>query len=130
MRFWRELAADRPPVLDNPLIQTYLVGIGGGGPPDYTEPSLWRARFQFARAERDIALLRTVEAVRDYAGRHDGRPPERLEQITELPLPTDVFTGKPFPYHFDGKTIVVEAPAPAGRGPRSGVRYELTVGGK
>jgi hypothetical protein len=130
MRFWRELGPDRPPVSENPLIQTYLVASDGADPPNFREPSLWRGRYQFARTERRIALLRAIEAVRDYAGRHDGRPPERLEQITELPVPTDPMTGKPFPFHFDGKTVVVEAPAPPGRSPTGGYRYELTVGRK
>jgi hypothetical protein len=129
-RFWQELAPDRPPALENPLIQTYLVQGGGGGPPDYSKPALWRGRYQIARTERSIALLRTVEAVRDYAGRHDGRPPERLEQITDLPVPIDSFSGKPFTYHFEGNMVVVEALPPAGFSLWSGVRYELTVGGK
>jgi hypothetical protein len=48
----------------------------------------------------------------------------------DLPVPIDSFSGKPFPYHFDGKVVVIEALPPAGFSLWGGVRYELTVGGK
>lgn len=129
MRFVQALRPDQPPASENPLIQTYL-RTRKSGPANQVIPMLMGGRYELARVDQYIALLRTVEAVRDYAGRHDGRPPERLEQITELPIPTDPTNGKPFVYHFDGKTAVIDAPAPPWRGAASGYRYELTVGGK
>lgn len=127
-RAWEAIAPGRPPAADNPLIQAMLVGGPGEAPADVRLPHPWRARYQFTRVDRHIAVLRTIEAVRDYAAAHDGRPPDRLDQITDLPVPADPFTGKPFPYRFDGRTIVLEAPAPEGRRPRAGWRYELSVG--
>jgi hypothetical protein len=50
------------------------------------------------RIERQIDALRTIEAIRNYAAAHGSRLPESLEKITEVPLPNDPFTGKPFHY--------------------------------
>jgi hypothetical protein len=84
------------------------------------------ARFQFARVDREIALLRIVEAIRDYAARHDGRPPDSLEQIRDLPIPIDPVRGQPFRYERHGQNVTIEAPSYDER-PANGERYELTV---
>jgi hypothetical protein len=87
-----------------------------------------QARYALARVDRHIAMLRTIEALRDYAARHDGRPPQSLDQITDVPLPIDPFTGRPFVYHVDGQKVVIDAPIPPDqhRDKRRGWRYELT----
>jgi hypothetical protein len=82
------------------------------------------ARYNFAQTDRHIALLRTIEVIRDYAAHHDGQPPKALSEITELPLPADPFTGKPFGYSIEGKAAVVVAPPPSDA-PLMGWRYEL-----
>jgi hypothetical protein len=122
---WRALAPDKSPALDNPLIQVNLVAVLNSK-PDYASPNLLRFRYQFARVDRQIALLRTIEALRDYAARHNGTPPDRLEQITDLPVPTDPFTDKPFAYTRDGQKVMLDAPSPAGHSPFGGWRLELT----
>jgi hypothetical protein len=124
-RSWRELLAREPQAADNPLIHALLTAGLENSRLVYGMPSAIRARYQVARIERYIALLRTIEALRDYAARHDGQPPERLEQVTDLPVPVDPITGWPFDYRADGQTAVLNAPAPAGMSLRSGWRYEL-----
>lgn len=84
------------------------------------------ARFRFARLDREIALLRIVEAVRDYSARHDGQPPDSLDQIKELPVPIDPVRGQPFRYERHGQNVTIEAPSYDER-PVNGERYELTV---
>ena len=80
-----------------------------------------------ARNERSFAMLRTIEALRMYAAAHDGRGPKRLEDITEVPVPSDPLTGKPFIYRADGDTAVLEAPLPTGMAQQHyGMRYEIT----
>ncbi len=37
------------------------------------------------RLDREVAILRVIEALRMYAAAHDGNLPERLAEITELP---------------------------------------------
>lgn len=80
-----------------------------------------------ARNERSFAMLRTIEALRMYAAAHDGRGPKQLDDITEIPVPSDPLTGKAFIYRADGDTAVLEAPLPRGMEQRHyGMRYEIT----
>ena len=75
-------------------------------------PALSGSKLAEARAERSIALLRTVEAIRIYAAAHEGRLPNKLAEITAVPLPIDPITGKPFGYQFEGDTGIIKAPVP------------------
>ena len=47
---------------------------------------------------RNVAALRCVEAVRLYAGSHMRNLPSRLEEVTDLPIPTNPVTGAAFGY--------------------------------
>jgi hypothetical protein len=98
----------------------------GGNPLLAFVPQLERARYQFARLDREIALLRIVEAVRDYAARHEGRPPASLDQIKDLPIPIDPVRGQPFRYEQHEQSVTIEAPPYDGQ-PAHGERYELTI---
>jgi hypothetical protein len=92
-------------------------------------PPLVSPRWRFAQLERECALLRTIEALRDYAARHEGQPPDSLEQIKDLPIPPDPITGKPFVYERAGQTAVLTAPPPPSlehRWYHDAVRYELS----
>jgi hypothetical protein len=126
LRSWHDLAPGRPPAVDNPLIRANLVPASFGAPPDYRTPELFHARFDATRTDWNIAILRVIEALRDYAAGHDGLPPDRLDQVTDLPVPADPFTGRPFGYRREGRTATLDAPAPADIGPTAGHRYELT----
>jgi hypothetical protein len=55
--------------------------------------------------EQKFAMLRVVEAIRDWSGRNDGKLPASLDDLT-LPIPADCLTNKPFRYELaaDGKT--------------------------
>lgn len=60
-----------------------------------------------ARLRRYQAGLRCVEAIRLYAAVHDGRLPERLEDVSEVPIPLNPHTGRPFPYRVEeGQAIL------------------------
>jgi hypothetical protein len=58
------------------------------------EPTVRR----FAQADRQLAALTAVEALRSYAAMNAGRLPERLDQVTDTPVPMNPATGKPFEY--------------------------------
>ena len=77
------------------------------------------------RADRQIAVLRVIEAIRMYAASHDGRLPESPDQITEVPVPNDPATGKPFLFSRSGDAAILH-------GPEAGLRsltptYRLTI---
>ena len=68
------------------------------------------------RADRQVAALRVIEAIRLYAAAHDGRLPESLDQITEVPVPDDPATGEPFIYRAADSAAILH-------GPRADLRY-------
>lgn len=83
-----------------------------------------------ARLQRRIALLRTIEALRLYAALHDGRLPDTLEEIRDVPLPVDPITGQAFPYRRQtGGRATLEAPPPPGMEANEGnaIRYQITL---
>jgi hypothetical protein len=98
----------------------------GGNPLAYFFPQLAQARYQFCLVDREIALLRTVEAIRDYAAHHDGNPPASLEEIKNLPIPIDPVRNLPFRYERHGQTATIEA-LPYDGQVAHGERYELTI---
>src|SRR5439155_21045324 len=65
------------------------------------------------RLDQRLALLRCVEALRMYAAEHDGKLPEKLDDVG-VPLPPDPYTGKPFRYERDGPTAHLRGTPPKG----------------
>lgn len=59
---------------------------------------------------RRIQTLRIIEAVRHYAAGHEGKLPEKLDDITDLPIPLDCFTDKPFVWKVEGNVGTLTAP--------------------
>jgi hypothetical protein len=80
-------------------------------------------------ADRQLAALRCVEALRLYAAGHDGRLPAHLADVTEVPVPNDPVTGRPFEYEAQADTARLSAPWPAGEKPASvhPLTYEITL---
>ena len=89
-------------------------------------PTLTRAYFLTTKLDQKIAALRCIEAVRMYAAGHAGKLPASLSEITEVPVPIDPVSGKPFRYEVAAETITLEAQLPEGESPREGLRYEVT----
>jgi hypothetical protein len=77
--------------------------------------------------EREIAALQTLEALRIYAAAHDGRLPERLSDITEVPAPLDPTQNKPFFYHAEGDTATLESPNPPNTSLAKYLKYEIRM---
>jgi len=100
---------------------------GEGFPLTMWLPVLGRAHLMAANAERRIAAMRCIEAIRLYAAGHEGKLPARLSEITSVPIPSDEVTGKPFVYSAEGNTAVLDCPPPAGGADRDGFRYRITL---
>ncbi len=62
------------------------------------------------RTDRRIAALEYVEALRMYAAAH-GKWPEKADDVTDVPLPDDPITGKPFEYRVQDNKAVIAAPS-------------------
>jgi len=80
-----------------------------------------------AYMERDLAMLRCVEAIRMYAAGRDSKLPQALSDITEVPIPADPVHGRAFSYQVAEGKAVIESPAPPGEAARDGLRYEIAI---
>ncbi len=74
-------------------------------------PGIQNCRRAQVRSERQVSALRVIEAVRMYAADHGGALPKSLDEISEVPVPTNPASGKSFVYHLQGRTAVLELPA-------------------
>jgi hypothetical protein len=97
--------------------------------PEMTEvlAAVEKVRYAAARADRRFAMLRIVEAIRMYAVQNDGKLPETLATITELPVPIDPMTGKSFEYKVKDGVATIYAPAPAGTGEYEAMMYKVKI---
>jgi hypothetical protein len=89
-------------------------------------PAIHAARGAQVRLERDVAALKVIEALRMYAASHAGGLPATLDEITDVPVPLNPATGKPFAYRIDGRAAVLELPSSEGF-PGYNRRYEITI---
>jgi hypothetical protein len=92
-------------------------------------PAAGRVRFTTARIERKIAALRCIEAIRLHAAANGGKLPEALSDVTEVPVPNDPWTNKPFEYHLDGAKAVLVGPTASGEMSFRiyNIRYDLAI---
>ncbi|QDT67727.1 hypothetical protein MalM25_06290 [Planctomycetes bacterium MalM25] len=93
---------------------------------DLLLPAIQAARSAEVRIARDVAALRVIEALRMHAARNNDRWPRSLEDVTCVPIPLNPATDKPFLYHRDGRTAVLELPDWEGF-PGYSRRYEITI---
>jgi hypothetical protein len=90
-------------------------------------PALNKVISRQALVERTFAALRIIEALRMYAAAHDGKLPEKLNDVTEVPLPDDPGTGRPFEYSREGETVTLVSQVPGDPLPSNGLRYRVTI---
>ncbi|MEX0718324.1 MAG: DUF1559 domain-containing protein [Planctomycetaceae bacterium] len=105
--------------LEMERLESETAGLAWGG---FREPyNLYLALYG---PDRRIQALRVIEAVRHHLATHDGKLPARLEDITDIPVPLDPWTGTPFEWHVEGNTATLKAPPlPVGIAPRSGNQF-------
>jgi len=91
-------------------------------------PALQAVTSAHFRAQRQIDLLRVVESLRMYAADH-GHWPEKLNDITEVSIPIDPWTRKPFEYSLKNGVASVQGALnpPMAGGNVVNQRYELTL---
>jgi hypothetical protein len=91
------------------------------------KPAHDRVLVQMNYVDRKVAALQCIEALRLYAGMHDGKFPEKLSDITDVKIPVDPVTKKAFSYKSAGSDAVLELEATEGSDGRDAVRYELKL---
>jgi hypothetical protein len=93
-------------------------------------PAVQKVLLARARLDRQIAMLRCIEALRLHAAEHDGKLPAALADIKSVPIPLDPMTGNAFTYKVaDGKAYLSAAPPPGETPVFEGnvQRYEITL---
>jgi hypothetical protein len=90
-------------------------------------PSVSKVQEADTRLQRTVALLRAAEALRWYAGAHDGKVPERWTDMTDVPSVIDPLTGRGFDpfYQVRDATAILDVPPMAHLPPSAGRRFEL-----
>ena len=91
------------------------------------KPAHDRVRLIMNRLNRHVTALQCLEALRLYAGAHDGKFPNELSSVTEVTIPDDPITQQPFVYSRTGYKAVLEGPPPKGEGAKEAISYELNL---
>ena len=91
-------------------------------------PNIDKLRAEQAELERQLALLRHVEAIRMYAAGHDGRAPASADDFS-VPLPPDPLSGKPFAYSLEASTAHVRGGSSreTAKSAVPGIHYSVTI---
>jgi hypothetical protein len=77
--------------------------------------------------ERALAAQRVIEALRMHAAVHNGKLPDKLDDVTEVPIPNDPGTDRPFEYSRDGDTATLVSLVPGDPVHNNGLRYRVTI---
>jgi hypothetical protein len=101
---------------------------GDGGIFTQALPAIQATIYARIRHQRETELLRVVEALRMYAAEHGGWP-EKLDDVTAVPVPLDPWSHKPFEFFVKDGVATLQAPIqPKAPWPiSSDQRYELTL---
>jgi len=91
------------------------------------KPAHDRMLFIAKRLDNNLNALQCVEAIRNYAATHEGRLPEKLSDISDLELPTDVMNDKAFGYRRTATGAVLESQMPEGADEADVVRYQVVL---
>jgi hypothetical protein len=86
-----------------------------------------RIRLLTDNLARRLALLQTIEALRNYMADHEGQWPPSLTQLGPLSTPNDPVTEKPFQYQHSGNTATLKGPMPQNGRAKDALHYELTL---
>lgn len=89
-------------------------------------PALRSCKDAETRMSQQIAALEVLSAMRLYAATHEGKLPETLNDVTEVPIPLDPFRGEPFVYVRNDDTARLESPFPTS----NPLRYEIQLNSK
>jgi len=90
-------------------------------------PAYDRMRMIEKRLDTYLNALQCVEAIRNYAAVHNGRPPEKLSDISELEIPRDMMSGNEFKYHCTCAGVVLQSIMPEGGNKQDSIQYKIVL---
>jgi hypothetical protein len=90
-------------------------------------PAIGKVQLNQVRVERKMAALRVIEALRLHAAAHNGQLPDKLSEVTIVPLPDDPGTGKAFEYQRDGATATLISRLPDTPLEGTGMRFRVSI---
>ena len=105
------------------------IKVGVGEPFSVAIPVIQPSMIADLRHQRHVNLLRAIEALRLHAAEHGGWP-EKLADVTAVPVPRDAFNGQPFEYSVKNgvATIATSDDVAWTTKSRAGaIRYELEL---
>jgi hypothetical protein len=109
--------------MDRLFFRGLLNALGDGDPL-----ALERLFAVYGRMDRRLAALRCLEALRLQAAANGGQWPTALKDVTEVPVPVDPVTGKPFEYRRNGDRATLATPPAEGKTlPVKTLTFELTL---
>jgi hypothetical protein len=89
-------------------------------------PAVQKVQLSKVRLARKLAALRVIEALRMHAAAK-GQLPDKLDEVTVVPVPDDPGTGRPFEYKRDGATATLISRIPGESQETTGMRYTITL---
>jgi hypothetical protein len=89
-------------------------------------PAVQKVQLARVRLARKLAALRVIEALRMHAAAK-GQLPDKLDEVTVVPVPDDPGTARPFEYRRDGATATLISRIPGETQETTGLRYTITV---
>jgi hypothetical protein len=92
------------------------------------DPAYDRTRLIAKRLDNHVNALQVVEAIRHYAGTHDGQLPQTLSDIKDMAVPNDLMSGKAFEYRRTATGAALQSAIPKGGNERDAVHYEIVLG--
>jgi hypothetical protein len=91
------------------------------------EPAHEQVRKQMNHLDRKVTALQIIETLCLYAGTHNSKFPEKLSDITDIKIPNDPVTKKPFEYKSTGSEAVLTIEGTEGSDGRDSLHYELKM---
>ncbi len=80
------------------------------------------------KSQRTLAAHIVVEAIRMHAATYGGRLPDRLNEITVVPVPVDPSTDQPFGYALrDNQALITSAAPPGFAAEHAALRFEVSL---
>lgn len=91
------------------------------------KPAHDRMRMIEKRANTRLNALQSLEAIRDYAATYNGQLPEKLSDISQMEVPMDMMSDKPFEYRRTATGAILQSTVPKNGEERDAIQYEIVL---